>query len=34
VKLIGYALIWLALLIYSLESAWASKMRRRAGMAT
>jgi chloramphenicol-sensitive protein RarD len=29
-KLIGYVLIWLALLIYSAEGAWAAKLRRRA----
>jgi chloramphenicol-sensitive protein RarD len=29
-KLIGYMLIWLALLIYSVEGAWAAKLRRRA----
>jgi chloramphenicol-sensitive protein RarD len=29
-KLIGYALIWLALLVYSLEGAWTGKLRRRA----
>jgi chloramphenicol-sensitive protein RarD len=34
VKLIGYALIWLALFIYSLEGAWASKVRRRDRLAT
>jgi chloramphenicol-sensitive protein RarD len=28
-KLIGYVLIWLALLIYSVEGAWAAKLRRR-----
>jgi EamA domain-containing membrane protein RarD len=29
VKLVGYALIWLALVLYSLEGAWAAKLRRR-----
>jgi chloramphenicol-sensitive protein RarD len=29
-KLIGYALIWLALLVYWLEGAWTGKLRRRA----
>jgi chloramphenicol-sensitive protein RarD len=29
VRLVGYALIWLALVIYSLEGAWAAKLRRR-----
>ena len=33
-KLFGYALIWLALVIYSGEALWASKARRRAGMVT
>jgi chloramphenicol-sensitive protein RarD len=34
VKLIGYALIWLALLVYSIEGAWtAARLRRRAGLA-
>ncbi len=28
-KLVGYALIWLALLVYSVEGAWAAKLRRR-----
>jgi len=28
-KLIGYALIWLALVVYTLEGAWAAKLRRR-----
>lgn len=32
-KLLGYALIWLALLIYSLEGVWVSKAQRRAGTA-
>jgi chloramphenicol-sensitive protein RarD len=32
-KLIGYVLIWLALLVYSVEGAWAGKLRRRAGLA-
>jgi chloramphenicol-sensitive protein RarD len=31
-RLFGYALIWLALCIYSLEGVWASKRRRRAGL--
>jgi chloramphenicol-sensitive protein RarD len=31
-KAIGYALIWLALLIYSGEALWASKARRRASV--
>jgi chloramphenicol-sensitive protein RarD len=33
VKLIGYALIWLALMVYSVEGAWAAKLRRRAELA-
>lgn len=33
IKLIGYVLIWLALLIYSVEGAWAAKLRRRAQLA-
>lgn len=28
-RLVGYALIWLALVIYSLEGAWSAKLRRR-----
>jgi chloramphenicol-sensitive protein RarD len=28
-KLAGYVLIWLALVIYTLEGAWAAKLRRR-----
>jgi len=28
-RLLGYALIWLALLIYSLEGAWTARLRRR-----
>lgn len=28
-RLIGYVLIWLALVIYSLEGAWAAALRRR-----
>lgn len=32
-KLMGYALIWLALLIYSLEGVWVSRAQRRAGTA-
>ncbi|HTV25905.1 MAG TPA: EamA family transporter RarD, partial [Polyangiaceae bacterium] len=28
-KFVGYALIWLALVIYSLEGVWAAKLRRR-----
>ena len=32
-KLLGYALIWLALLIYSLEGVWVSRTQRRAGSA-
>lgn len=32
-KLVGYALIWLALLIYSLEGVWVSRSLRRAGSA-
>jgi chloramphenicol-sensitive protein RarD len=30
-KLLGYALIWMALLIYSLEGVWVSRAQRRAG---
>jgi chloramphenicol-sensitive protein RarD len=33
-KLAGYVLIWLALVIYSLEGAWAAKLRRREARAT
>jgi chloramphenicol-sensitive protein RarD len=33
IKLFGYLLIWLALLIYSVEGAWAAKLRRRAQLA-
>ncbi len=33
-KLVGYALIWFALVIYSLEGVWSSKDRRRAGLVT
>jgi chloramphenicol-sensitive protein RarD len=29
VRFVGYALIWLALVIYSIEGAWAAKLRRR-----
>lgn len=29
VRLVGYAMIWLALVIYSLEGAWAAKLRRQ-----
>ena len=29
VKLIGYALIWLALVLYTLEGVWSAKLRRR-----
>jgi chloramphenicol-sensitive protein RarD len=29
-RVVGYALIWLALLVYSLEGAWTGKARRRA----
>jgi chloramphenicol-sensitive protein RarD len=32
-KMVGYALIWLALLVYSVEGAWTGKLRRRAGLA-
>ena len=32
-KLVGYAFIWLALLVYSLEGAWTSRLRRRAELA-
>jgi chloramphenicol-sensitive protein RarD len=32
VRFVGYALIWLALLIYSLEGAWAAKLRRRSAL--
>lgn len=32
-KLLGYALIWLALLVYSLEGVWLSRAQRRAGTA-
>ena len=28
-KLVGYALIWLALVLYTLEGAWAAQLRRR-----
>lgn len=28
-KLVGYALIWLALVVYTLEGAWAAQLRRR-----
>jgi chloramphenicol-sensitive protein RarD len=28
-RLLGYGLIWLALFIYSLEGAWAARLRRR-----
>src|SRR5690606_17553104 len=31
VKLVGYALIWLALMIYSADGAWAAQRRRRGG---
>jgi chloramphenicol-sensitive protein RarD len=31
-RLVGYALIWLALLIYSVEGAWTAKLRRRAAL--
>jgi chloramphenicol-sensitive protein RarD len=32
-RFIGYAVIWLALLIYSFDSLWLSRMRReRAGL--
>jgi chloramphenicol-sensitive protein RarD len=35
VRLIGYALIWLALVIYSVESVWtARQLRRSGGLAT
>ena len=35
VRLIGYALIWLALIIYSVESLWtARQLRRPGGVAT
>jgi len=32
-RLIGYALIWLALVIYSLEGVWAARLRRREALA-
>ena len=30
-RLVGYALIWLALIIYSIEGAWSARSKRRAG---
>jgi chloramphenicol-sensitive protein RarD len=33
VKAVGYAAIWLGLLLYSIEGVWTAKVRRRAGLA-
>ena len=31
-RFVGYALIWLALIIYSVEGAWVARLRRRAAL--
>jgi chloramphenicol-sensitive protein RarD len=33
IKAVGYALIWLGLLLYSIEGVWMAKLRRRARVA-